>query len=104
MRFASSRKSSTGDLLGRSFLVALCACATYACASATATRARGPDGRDDWWHISCRDSHEACNDKAKAVCENGFEVAKNTGRYDYAPGAPFYSGDALIRCNGSAPN
>ena len=40
-----------------------------------AERVKGPNGRPDWWRISCASGDDECYRKAREICAHGFRVA-----------------------------
>lgn len=72
------------------------------CADARSSGARGPDDRDSWLEVTCRQQQRNCYDEAARRCPTGYEVAQNQGRYDAGTDVPLYSGYMLVRCTAPA--
>lgn len=72
------------------------------CADARSARVRGPDERDSWLEVTCRQQQRNCYDEAAQRCPMGYEVAQNKGRYDAGTDVPLYSGYMLVRCKAPA--
>lgn len=53
--------------------------------SVTSTRIRGPDGKDNWVSIECKDSPTGCLQRAGEACPNGYEIAGAGAGYHNEP-------------------
>jgi hypothetical protein len=91
--------------------------ALAACGPAvSSTLVRGPDGKDNWVAITCKDSQGACFAEAGRVCPGGYDLADSEGHVGQSSSSyaqadshgsvamsrsrTTYTGEVLVHCHG----
>jgi len=72
----------------------------------------GPDGKRDWYSITCRSSRAHCLEEAGDVCPGGYEVADASEKQSFELSRNFsgqavagerYDGQMLVKCKTGSP-